>query len=204
MSLPRIGLSSCFDHADPKRKLFTNKTLLYVEQSMIEWVAAGGAIVYPIPTAPAGGPSIDRWVEDLDGLVLHGGSDVAPTSYVCDKPDDRWPGDPIRDAYELDLYKRFRSAGKPVLGICRGMQVMNVAHGGTLHQDLISAGPPSSSIATLRPMNSISTRYRSPRVPNWHRWSAPAPDGPSTASTIRAWTAWVMDCRWRPRRAAME
>ncbi|MFV0318535.1 MAG: gamma-glutamyl-gamma-aminobutyrate hydrolase family protein [Microthrixaceae bacterium] len=140
MSLPRIGLSSCFDHADPKRALFTDKTLLYVEQSMIEWVAAGGAIVYPIPTAPAGGPPIQGWVDDLDALVLHGGADVAPTSYGAASPDARWPGDPVRDAYELDLYRRFRRAGKPVLGICRGMQVMNVAHGGTLFQDLIVGG----------------------------------------------------------------
>lgn len=140
MALPRIGLSSCFDHADPDRKLFTGKTLLYVEQCMVEWVAAGGAITYPVPTAPAGGPPIDRWVEDLDGLVLHGGSDVAPGSYGLTDADPRWPGDPIRDSYELDLYRRFREAGKPVLGICRGMQLMNVAHGGTLHQDLLTGG----------------------------------------------------------------
>ena len=180
MSLPRIGLSSCFDHADPKRKLFTNKTLLYVEQSMIEWVAAGGAIVYPIPTAPAGGPSIDHWVEDLDGLVLHGGSDVAPTSYACDNPDDRWPGDPIRDAYELDLYRRVRSAGKPVLGICRGMQVMNVAHGGTLHQDLICAG-------TTEQQHRDAERYEQ------HLHEVSVTEGSELASLVGSGAAWTVN-----------
>lgn len=137
---PRIGLSSCFDHADDNRPLFTGKTLLYVEQSMIHWVASGGALVYPVPTAPPGGPEIDAWVDDLDGLVLHGGADVAPESYGSTPMREEWCGDAIRDAYEIDLFRRFGDAGKPVLGICRGMQVMNVAMGGTLHQDLGSEG----------------------------------------------------------------
>ncbi|MGI9576619.1 MAG: gamma-glutamyl-gamma-aminobutyrate hydrolase family protein [Microthrixaceae bacterium] len=136
--LPRIGWSSCFDHADPKRPLFTGKTLLYVEQSMIHWVASGGAVVYPVPTAPPGGPEIDDWVEDLDGLVLHGGADVAPESYGETALREQWRGDSVRDAYEIDLFRRFTDAGKPVLGICRGMQVINVAMGGTLHQDLVT------------------------------------------------------------------
>jgi putative glutamine amidotransferase len=114
--LPRIGLSSCFDHADDNRPLFTGKTLLYVEQSMIHWVASGGALVYPVPTAPPGGPEIDAWVDDLDGLVLHGGADVAPESYGSTPMREQW------------------------CGICRGMQVMNVAMGGTLHQDLGAEG----------------------------------------------------------------
>ncbi len=135
--LPRIGLSSCFDHADPSRALFTGKTLLYVEQSMIQWVASGGAIVYPIPTAPPGGPEIDTWVADLDGLVLHGGADVAPQSYGEEPLRPEWSGDAIRDRYEIELFGKFCEVGKPVLGICRGMQVLNVALGGTLHQDLV-------------------------------------------------------------------
>lgn len=138
--LPRVGLSSCFDHADPNRPLFTGKTLLYVEQSMIHWVASGGALAYPVPTAPPGGPEIDAWVDDLDGLVIHGGADVAPGSYGQEPIRAEWSGDAIRDAYEIDLFNRFTAAGKPVLGICRGMQVINVAMGGTLHQDLVAEG----------------------------------------------------------------
>jgi putative glutamine amidotransferase len=137
--VPRIGLSSCFLPADPDRPVFTGKTLLYVEQSMVHWVAAGGAVVYPVPTAPADGPlTPDAWVADLDGLVLHGGADVAPGSYGEEPLRPEWGGDAERDAYEIDLVGRFLAAGKPVLGICRGIQVINVALGGSLFQDLVA------------------------------------------------------------------
>jgi putative glutamine amidotransferase len=134
----RIGLSSCFFPADPDRPVFTGKTLLYVEQSMIHWVSAGGALVYPVPTAPPEGPlAITDWVADLDGLVLHGGSDVAPGSYGEKPLKPAWEGDAVRDEYEIELVQRFIDAGKPILGICRGIQVLNVALGGTLYQDLV-------------------------------------------------------------------
>lgn len=139
-AMPRIGLSSCFFHADPDRPIFTGKTLLYVEQSMVHWIARGGALVYPVPTAPDGGPGPDAWVQDLHGLVLHGGSDVAPVSYGEEPERPEWTGDAPRDRYEIDLARRFLDAGKPVLGICRGIQVLNVALGGTLYQDLVAQG----------------------------------------------------------------
>ncbi len=138
---PRIGLSSCRMPPDPTRSVFGPKTLLYVEQSMAHWIAAGDALVYPVPTAPPDGPvTPDDWVEDLDGLVLHGGSDVSPRSYGEEPIRPEWEGDELRDRYELDLVRRFLDAGKPVLGICRGLQVLNVAFGGTLWQDLRDQG----------------------------------------------------------------
>lgn len=145
-SLPRIGLSSCFDHADPDRPLFTGKTLLYVEQCMVEWVASQGALTYPVPTT-SGQSALDvaDYVEDLDGLVLHGGADLAPMTYgqVPSRPE--WQGDAVRDAYELALVDAFVTAGKPVLGICRGLQILNVACGGTLYQDLVAGGATTES-----------------------------------------------------------
>lgn len=135
----RIGLSACFFHADPERAIFTGKTLLYVEQSMIHWVSAGGAIAYPVPTVPPDGPlGVADWVADLDGLVLHGGADVFPGSYGEAALRPEWEGDAVRDQYEIELVQRFIDAGKPILGICRGIQVLNVALGGTLYQDLVA------------------------------------------------------------------
>ncbi len=53
----------------------------------------------------------------------------------------RWSGDRVRDDYEIALLRAFAARGKPVLGVCRGLQVMNVAHGGTLWQDIETQRP---------------------------------------------------------------
>lgn len=133
---PRIGISASFFHADPERPVFKGKTLLYLDEAMSHWVASGGAVTYLIPTAPGTGPEIDDWVDDLDGLVLQGGSDVCPRTYGEEPLRPEWEGDVVRDRYEIDLLNRFHEAGKPVLGVCRGAQVINVAFGGTLYQDI--------------------------------------------------------------------
>lgn len=133
----RIGISACFFHRDPDRPIFKGKTLLYLEESMAHWVMAGGALAYLVPTTPGGGPlDPDDLVADLDALLLHGGSDVCPRSYGEQPLRPEWEGDEVRDRYEIDLLRRFEAAGKPVLGICRGAQVINVAFGGTLFQDI--------------------------------------------------------------------
>ena len=141
----KVGISACFFHADPKRPIFTGKTLQYVEQSVAHWVMASGAMAVMIPS-PAGDTQkgdvgLDHYADWLDALVLEGGSDMAPSSYGETPLDDRWQGDRVRDDYERALLAAFAVRGKPVLGICRGLQVMNVAHGGTLLQDIDSLRP---------------------------------------------------------------
>ncbi len=137
----RIGLSSCFFHADPQRPIFKGKTLLYAEESMLDLVGRNGALAYAVPRPAAGGPTLDDYVADLDGLVLQGGSDVCPRSYGEEPLRPEWEGDEPRDRYEIDLIRAFVGAAKPVLGICRGAQVLNVAFGGTLYQDLATQLP---------------------------------------------------------------
>lgn len=138
---PRIGISASFFHPDPERAVFKGKTLLYLDEAVSHWVASGGAVTYLVPTAPGTGPEIDDWVADLDGLVLQGGSDVCPRTYGEEPLRPEWSGDEIRDRYEIDLLNRFHEAGKPVLGVCRGAQVINVAFGGTLYQDIATQVP---------------------------------------------------------------
>jgi putative glutamine amidotransferase len=70
-----------------------------------------------------------------------GGSDVCPGSYGEATLDPRWNGDRIRDDYEIALLRAFVKIGKPVLGVCRGAQVINVAQGGTLYQDIPTQRP---------------------------------------------------------------
>lgn len=72
----------------------------------------------------------------LDGLILSGGSDVEPSRYGAGPDPAAGPFYPARDAAELELCRRALAAGLPLLGICRGLQLINVALGGTLHQHL--------------------------------------------------------------------
>lgn len=139
----RIGVSSCFFHADPERPVFKGKTLLYAEESMLELLGRSGALAYLVPRPTPGGPLIEAYVEDLDGLLLQGGSDVSPTSYGELALRPAWDGDEPRDRYEIELIHAFHRAGKPVLGICRGIQILNVAFGGTLYQDVTTQVPGS-------------------------------------------------------------
>ena len=143
----RIGISVCFFHADPKRPIFTGKTLQYVEQSIVHWVQSAGALALVIPSPEGatkrGDVTLHDYASMLDGLVLHGGSDVSPVSYGEQPLKPEWSGDRVRDEYEIALLRAFIDAGKPVLGVCRGLQVINVAFGGTLYQDITSQQPGS-------------------------------------------------------------
>ncbi len=141
----KIGISACFFHADAARPIFSGKTLQYIEQSIAHWVASQGALPVMIPS-PAGETSrgavaLADYAGWLDGLVLMGGSDVWPGSYGEEPLEPQWSGDRIRDEYETALTRAFVAAAKPVFGVCRGLQLLNVAFGGTLLQDISSQQP---------------------------------------------------------------
>jgi putative glutamine amidotransferase len=143
----KIGISACFLHPDPARAVFAKKTLQYIEESMAHWVMSAGALAVTIPS-PAGdaaqhGPQFEDYAHWLDGLVLHGGVDVWPGSYGETPLEERWSGDRVRDAYEQALLRTFSAAGKPVFGVCRGLQLINVTFGGTLYQDIGTQRPES-------------------------------------------------------------
>ena len=76
----------------------------------------------------------------LDGIVLPGGTDVDPALYGAQPHPDLMAVDPARDAFELALLDAAAVAGVPVLAICRGLQVLNVWRGGTLHQHVPEHG----------------------------------------------------------------
>jgi putative glutamine amidotransferase len=90
---------------------------------------------------PLVAPNVDAELADAyaaraDGLLLTGGVDIDPYLFGASPHRDLGSVDRRRDAFELALYRAFRTLGKPVLGICRGIQLVNVAHGGSLHQHL--------------------------------------------------------------------
>ena len=78
----------------------------------------------------------DEALDRIDGLMLAGGGDIDPAAYGAEPHPKTIGSVPERDAFEIALVRRALERDLPVLGICRGMQVINVACGGTLHQDL--------------------------------------------------------------------
>ena len=141
----KIGIAASFFHPDGARKAAPSKTLLWVEQSVAHWLMAEGALPVMIPSLDGptyrGDVTVDDYVRWLDGIVMPGGVDVWPGSYGEEPLRPEWQGDPVRDRYEMALVRAFSAAGKPVFGICRGMQLINVAHGGTLYQDISTQKP---------------------------------------------------------------
>ncbi len=129
-------------HPEPGRAWLPTKTLQYVEQCVAHWVMSADVMTFMIPAISKETPhgpdrlNVEHYADHLDGLVLQGGADVAPESYGEQPLRPEWAGDRKRDVYELELVRAFMSRGKPVLGICRGMQLINVAFGGTLYQDI--------------------------------------------------------------------
>ena len=94
-------------------------------------LAAGGLPVHlPLDVDPA------LFVDHLDGVVLSGGTDMDPNLYGADAQTDDYPLEPERDDFELAILDAAVTREMPVLGICRGLQVINVYAGGTLHQDV--------------------------------------------------------------------
>ncbi|MGA8296902.1 MAG: gamma-glutamyl-gamma-aminobutyrate hydrolase family protein [Acidimicrobiales bacterium] len=94
--------------------------------------AAGGApMVLPIQST-----GIDELLGRVDAIVLSGGPDVDPSRYEAEPHENTQAPRPERDAFELALLERASARSTPTLAICRGLQVLNVARGGTLHQHL--------------------------------------------------------------------
>ncbi|MDD3355181.1 type 1 glutamine amidotransferase [Zoogloea sp.] len=140
----RIGLSARLFHPREGATGIESKSLQVLEQSIAQWVMSRDVLVLMVPSILKDG-CIHRsnirlrdYAEYLDGLVLQGGTDVSPEAYGEQPLKPEWSGDRVRDAYEMELLHEFVEAGKPVLGICRGMQLINVAFGGSLYQDIPS------------------------------------------------------------------
>jgi len=189
----------------------------------VQAVAAAGGT--PIVLAPVDGP-VDRLLDVIDGLLLSGGGDIRPDRFGDRNVHPTVDGiDDLRDTFELALVDGAMRRGLPILGICRGCQVLNVALGGTLIQDIpdqhgttiahrqsdqkIPASEPSHPV-TAEPGSLLDTVYGTTelQVNSFHHQSvrdiAPrlqvvgrAPDGIIEA----VWcpdAAWVLGLQWHP------
>jgi putative glutamine amidotransferase len=116
-----------------------------VPADYIHWVGRAGAvpvILSPVPGAAA------AMAERLDGILLTGGVDMDPATFGAEPHAKAQRPDAERDQFELDLLDAATHRGLPVLAICRGIQVVNVWRGGTLHQHLPDVGAHPDHLAT--------------------------------------------------------
>ncbi|ARE38908.1 Para-aminobenzoate synthase, amidotransferase component [Rhodovulum sp. P5] len=136
----------------------TGKPLIAVTTS-----ARSGWRIYPLVAFNiwlAGGRSV-RWgagrpadLDDVDGLIIGGGDDISPDLYGMQLVTSARL-DPARDALERRLVEGAIDRGKPVLGICRGAQMINVALGGTLDQDAYGTYTASKKLWTILPKKEV-------------------------------------------------
>lgn len=134
----RIGISPRFQYEMQTDLGVKSKTIQYLDQSLSHWISGLGGLPLMIPSVTRDEPIFNPqdYARNLDALVLQGGNDISPSLYGEEKSEKTWRTDLGRDEYELKLIQSFLNEGKPILGICRGMQLINTFFGGTLHQDL--------------------------------------------------------------------
>jgi putative glutamine amidotransferase len=107
-----------------------------VPEGYVQAVLRAAGIPALIPPTALEVTSPESLVERFDGLLLCGGGDVEPGRYGEDPSERLYGMDPVRDEFELRVIAAACDANVPTLAVCRGMQVLNVAYGGTLHQHL--------------------------------------------------------------------
>lgn len=133
MSAPRIAVGGVTRQWDGSERTGVNAA--YAKSVL----AAGGV---PLILSPLLGPSLAaRALAGVDGLLLTGGEDIHPAWYHAEPSPLLYPPSRERDLFELALFATARQMEIPILGICRGIQLINVALGGTLFQDLPSERP---------------------------------------------------------------
>jgi putative glutamine amidotransferase len=130
---PVIGLCSALERA---RWSVWDEQAVLLPRGYVDAVQRAGGIALLLPPDPAAVEDPDPLLDLIDGLLLAGGADMDPASYGAEPHEATAGTVPERDAFELALARCAMERDMPFLGICRGMQVMNVARGGTLNQHL--------------------------------------------------------------------
>ncbi len=138
MREPLIGVTCYLEETVDCEKKFTSSPLYISYPQYDIRLAEAGAVPVNLPLLNEEENFARDYAEKLDALLICGGEDVHPERYQ-EKAEGDFRYVPARDKFEFSLLKEFLKQKKPILGICRGLQVINVYFGGTLIQDISSA-----------------------------------------------------------------
>jgi putative glutamine amidotransferase len=134
MALPLIGITSA--------RVLNNAKIhvMSAAEAYVQAVYKAGGLPVLIPLGIAD-TDLEALLARLDGLLFTGGGDIAPERYGGQPHPRVYDIDPDRDQIEIELVSRAAQQGMPFLGICRGFQVINVAFGGSLYEDILDQHP---------------------------------------------------------------
>jgi len=127
MNLPIVAITMGFRPSESAYR---------ISEAYVAALENAGAIAVALPHSELQISNPKRILDSVQGLVLAGGSDLDPIHYHEEPRVKHKTIDPIRDTFEMAICREAMSRDMPILGICRGIQVLNVAAGGTLHQDV--------------------------------------------------------------------
>lgn len=130
---PVIGLSCSYEKDEHNHRIFLN-------HSYLNAIRHFGGIPVVLPSE-GNADELEYLVSQCDGILLTGGMDIEPELYGEEKWNDTVATTPDRDRSESLIFRLAEERDLPILGICRGIQMMNVYFGGTLYQDIPTQAP---------------------------------------------------------------
>jgi putative glutamine amidotransferase len=215
----RIGLTS---YREPAAWGVWNEAADLLPASYADAIAVAGAVpllLPPVVGLPDLAAAAEATVEGLDGLLLSGGPDVEPSRYSAEADPHTGPARTQRDSWEIALTLAARRRDMPLLGVCRGMQVLAVALGGSLEQHLpdavgsdshlptvgvhgrhpVSFAPGSRLASVIGLQTDVATYHHQAvdRLPAEGQAIGWAPDGTVEAFEVCG-AAWTFGVQWHP------
>jgi len=134
MPRPAIGICAAVERAS--FGVWVDELTALIPFTFARAVQAAGGVATVLPPDPEVAASPGEMLDRLDGLVLGGGADIDPATHGAEPHPETRGTNPERDAFEVALARSALERDLPLLGICRGMQVLNVAAGGSIEQHL--------------------------------------------------------------------